>query len=164
ALTSLMSCLIVTLDALLEMSVWSVSRLIWNTSRAAVTICASAGPSGVPAATGFSEPNRPCASSKGPAGKDPGPGVAPVAAVAGQARGAVQVEHVDEAVALAGHVVLLGGVLLGVGDVDLGCPLPGQCLDVERGVPLGQLRVGEGALGQIGGGLEVRAPHVDGAG
>ena len=60
---------------------------------------------------------------------------------AGQARRAVQVEHVDEAVALAGHVVVLVGVLLGVGDIDLAA----QDLHVERGVALGEVRVGERA-------------------
>src|SRR5207244_6640347 len=78
---------------------------------------------------------------------------------AGQARGAVQVEHVNEAVAGAGHVVVLVGVLLGVGDVDLAA----QFLNVEWGVPLGEVRVGEGTLGQ-GDGFEVRVVDLDLAG
>ena len=71
---------------------------------------------------------------------------------AGQARRAVQVEDVDEAVAGPGHVVVLVGVLLGVGDVDLAA----EDLDVERGVALGQVRVGERARRQRDG-LEVRS-------
>ena len=78
---------------------------------------------------------------------------------AGQARRPVQVEHVDEAVALAGHVVVLVGVLLGVGDIDLAA----QDLHVERGEALGEVRVGERTRLQRDG-LEVGVVDLDLAG
>ena len=53
----------------------------------------------------------------------------------GQAGRAVKVEDVHKAAVRAGHVIMLGGVLEGVGDVDL----PVQDLNVERGVAGGQL-------------------------
>ena len=60
----------------------------------------------------------------------------------------------------SGHVVVLGGVLLGVGDVDLAV----EDLHVERGVALGQVRVGERAGRQRRDGLEGRVVDVDRAG
>ena len=65
------------------------------------------------------------------------------------------VEDVDEAVARAGDVVVLGGVLLGVGDVEVAV----DGLDAERGVAGRDARVGEGAGDDDG--LEVRVEDVD---
>ena len=86
-------------------------------------------------------PAKPDGAIANPHGESSGPRETRRTASAGQARGAVQVEDVDEAAVRAGHVVVLGGVLPGVGDVDLAV----QDLDVERGVAGGQLRVGERA-------------------
>src|SRR5204863_7986065 len=62
---------------------------------------------------------------------------------AGQSRRAVEVEYVHETVALASHVVVLGGVLLGIADVDLAV----QKLDVEGGETVRELRIGKRAGG-----------------
>ena len=56
----------------------------------------------------------------------------------GQPRRAVEVKDVDKTEALAGHVVVFGGVLLGIADVDLAV----QNLDVEGGETLGDFRIG----------------------
>src|SRR2546425_3567755 len=53
---------------------------------------------------------------------------------------ALGIEDIDETVALARYIIALGGVLFGIGDIELTV----QILDVEGGKPVGDVRVREG--------------------
>ena len=70
---------------------------------------------------------------------------------------ALGIEDSDEAVALARYIIALGGVLFGIGDIELTV----QILDVEGRKPVGDVRVREGT-GEAGR-SKVLVEHIDGA-
>src|ERR1700722_7839851 len=73
-------------------------------------------------------------------------------------KGALGIEDIDETEPRSGNVVLVQGVLLGVGDIQLAA----HVLDVERGETSGDRRVGE-RTGFERDGRELRVEDIDSA-